>query len=224
MFKVLIIANENEQIRKLRLELAEKDFICSIAANNEKVIEQLADKALDLVLMDINALPAAQGMRQLIQKIKRERNLPVLALISKNTLGSLDTVSSIDDFVIEPWSASEVAVRAKRVLWRISNIDSEELIKCGDLVIDMARCEVSLSGKLVELTFKEYGLLKFLASSKGRVLTREALLSNVWGYNYYGGDRTVDVHIRRLRSKIEDANHTFIETVRNIGYRFREKG
>jgi len=221
LFKVLIIANENDQVRKLQLELAGKDFICSIAVN-EEALEQLVNKALDLVLLDVNALPAAQGTQQLIQKIKRERNLPVIALLSKNMLGSFDTVSNIDDFIIEPWSASEVAVRAKHILWRISNIDSKELIKCGDLVIDMARYEVSLSGKLVELTFKEYGLLKFLASNNGKVLTREALLNNVWGYNYYGGDRTVDVHIRRLRSKIEDAHHTFIETVRNIGYRFRE--
>ena len=74
---------------------------------------------------------------------------------------------------------------------------------------------------MIELTFKEYELLKFLASHQGRVYTREALLNKVWGYDYYGGDRTVDVHIRRLRSKIEDAKHTFIETVRNIGYRFK---
>ena len=72
------------------------------------------------------------------------------------------------------------------------------------------------------LTFKEYELLKFLARTSGRVFTREALLNRVWGYDYYGGDRTVDVHIRRLRSKIEDSSHTFIETVRNIGYRFRK--
>ena len=74
--------------------------------------------------------------------------------------------------------------------------------------------------KVVELTFKEYELLKFLASNRGRVYTREALLNKVWGYDYYGGDRTVDVHVRRLRSKIEDSKRTFIETVRNIGYRF----
>jgi two-component system alkaline phosphatase synthesis response regulator PhoP len=94
------------------------------------------------------------------------------------------------------------------------------LIKCGDLVIDIAKYEVSIGGKLLALTFKEYELLKFLAKNRGRVFTRETLLNEVWGYDYYGGDRTVDVHIRRLRSKIEDSTHTFIETVRNIGYKF----
>ena len=101
-------------------------------------------------------------------------------------------------------------------------MESEDIIRCGDLVIDSVKCEVSLSGKPIILTFKEYQLLKFLASNKGKVFTREALLNKVWGWDYYGGDRTVDVHIRRLRSKIEDINHSFIETIRNIGYRFTE--
>ena len=97
---------------------------------------------------------------------------------------------------------------------------SKEIIRCGDLVIDLAKCEVSIGDKIVILTFKEYQLLQFLSSNQGKVFTREALLNKVWGYEYYGGDRTVDVHIRRLRSKIEDSSHTFIETVRNIGYKF----
>jgi DNA-binding response OmpR family regulator len=99
-------------------------------------------------------------------------------------------------------------------------VQTEETIQCGDLVIDLANCEVRVGGKVVELTFKEYELLKFLAKDRGRVFTREALLHKVWGYDYFGGDRTVDVHVRRLRSKIEDSGQTFIETVRNIGYRF----
>jgi DNA-binding response OmpR family regulator len=90
------------------------------------------------------------------------------------------------------------------------------------MVIDLARCEVSIKGKPVQLTFKEYELLRFLASNRGRVFSRDAILNRVWGYDYYGGDRTVDVHIRRLRSKIEEASdQTYIETVRNIGYRFK---
>jgi len=89
-------------------------------------------------------------------------------------------------------------------------------------VLNLTKCEVSLANNVIPLTFKEYELLKLLATNPGKVFNREALLNRVWGYDYYGGDRTVDVHIRRLRSKIEDATHNFIETVRNIGYRFRE--
>ena len=96
-----------------------------------------------------------------------------------------------------------------------------QIIRVGDLVIDQDRYEVTVAGKKVILTFKEYQLLCLLAANPGRVYTRETLLSRVWQYDYFGGTRTVDVHIRRLRSKVEDASHLFIETVRNVGYRFR---
>ena len=124
-----------------------------------------------------------------------------------------------DDFIVKPCDTRELVTRAKRLLHR--NADSNaELIRYGDLSIDTARCEVTVDGHRKILTFKEYELLKFLASNPGRVFTRDTLLDRVWGHDYFGGDRTVDVHVRRLRSKIEDSGHCFIETVRNIGYRF----
>ncbi|UCD09779.1 MAG: response regulator transcription factor, partial [Dehalococcoidales bacterium] len=116
----------------------------------------------------------------------------------------------------------ELALRIKRILRREVVPDDHETISCEDLLIDLASCEVSVEGKKVVLTFKEYELLKFLAGNSGRVFTREALLDKIWGMDYFGGDRTVDVHIRRLRSKIEKHGQSFIETVRNIGYRFRK--
>jgi DNA-binding response OmpR family regulator len=137
-------------------------------------------------------------------------------------LNGIDSNLEIDDFVARPFDLSELVARIKRILNRTNNIDNQDLIRCGDLMIDLAKCEVSVNGRLTILTFKEYELLKFLMSNRGKVFTREALLNQVWGYDYYGGDRTVDVHIRRLRSKIEDATHTFIETVRNIGYKLSE--
>jgi two-component system alkaline phosphatase synthesis response regulator PhoP len=154
--------------------------------------------------------------------MKQERLLPVIALVTRETLNSIDGHLDIaDDFLVSPYDVKEVVLRIKRLLNKTGNLDSGELIECDGLMIDPANCEVTLEGKVVELTFKEYELLKFLAGHRGRVFTRETLLDRVWGYDYYGGDRTVDVHIRRLRSKIEYSNHTFIETVRSIGYRFR---
>jgi len=127
-----------------------------------------------------------------------------------------------DDFIVAPARDAELRVRIARLV--SLNPQSGNRILRGDLAIDVDNCEVSLGGRLIELTYKEYELLKFLASNPGRVHTRETLLDRVWGYDYYGGDRTVDVHIRRLRSKIEDSGHTFINTVRNVGYRFRREG
>ena len=125
-----------------------------------------------------------------------------------------------DDFLVGPYEVKELLIRINRVIRKTVKNESSEQIKCDGLTIDLATCEVTVDGRLVELTFKEYELLKLLAGNKGRVYTREALLDKIWGYDYFGGDRTVDVHVRRLRSKIEDASHTYIETVRNIGYRF----
>jgi two-component system alkaline phosphatase synthesis response regulator PhoP len=108
----------------------------------------------------------------------------------------------------------------RRILNRKPEGKGGELIKCGEVTIDPAKCEVAFRGRLVELTFREYELLKFLVGNRGKVFSRDALLDKVWGYDFYGGDRTVDVHIRRLRSKLDESD--CIETVRNIGYRFRD--
>lgn len=222
MFKVVIVADEAPQIRELSSELVQNGFTCSIIPDDANTLELVTMQAPKLVLVDMSDSSACSGMYNLQLKIKQEKHLPIIALLSKETLGSLDPTVPIDDFVIEPWDADEVAARAKLVLWQTNNLDSNELIKCGDLLIDLGKCEVSVDGNSIMLTFKEYELLRFLVNSKGRVFTRDALLNKVWGYDYFGGERTVDVHIRRLRSKIEDSTHTFIETVRNIGYKFKE--
>ena len=164
---------------------------------------------------------SVDGALSLVPELKKEKQLPVIALVPGEALSSLDGDFNIDDFITSPYDAGELALRARLVLNRARNINGGGLIKCDGLVIDLASCEVTLEGEVIELTFKEYELLKFLASHRGRVFNREALLNQVWQYDYFGGDRTVDVHIRRLRSKIEDASHTFVETVRNIGYRFK---
>lgn len=220
MTSILIIAPEGEGIEELRSELSRMGFACSIASDREKVGKRITEQAPALVLVAANSHPAK--MWELWQGLKLKRQPPIIALASKETLNSLD-VELIDDFVIRPYDVKELALRVKRLLRGTKSIDTSEVIKCGDLLIDQARCETSVRGRLVVLTFREYELLKFLAKSRGRVFTREALLNKVWGYDYYGGDRTVDVHIRRLRSKIEDSEHTFIETVRNIGYRLRKE-
>jgi DNA-binding response OmpR family regulator len=221
MLRVLMISDENEQVKKLSSELSKRGLACSIASTEEETLEKISEQALDLVLVATDGLPASSKRKELAQSIKQERHLPVITLVCREALDSFDSAATIDDFVTEPWDAAEVALRTKRILWRTRNMDSKELVKCGDLVIDLSRYEVSVNGRLAALTFKEYELLRFLASNKGMVFTREALLNRVWGYDYYGGDRTVDVHVRRLRSKIDDSTHSFIETVRNIGYKFK---
>ena len=220
MPRVFIIANESEQSKKLRVALVQSGFDCLVVPHNNEAIEQIAGQYPGVMLLDMDEATFDSEAWEMAQRIRQERQLPLIALVSREKLNDLD--SSIDDFVVKPWKPDEVTVRIKRILKQKEGIDGEDIIKCGDLIIDLDKYEVSLNGKPIMLTFREYQLLKFLASNKGKVFTREALLNKVWGWDYYGGDRTVDVHIRRLRSKIEDPTHTFIETVRNIGYRLRE--
>ena len=220
MFRVFIIADRSEQVRELNSGLAESGFLCSIVSGDDELLEEVNTLAADLLVVAVDGSPPGSGMRLLPRRIKQETHLPVITLLSSDSLDVLDCDPSIDDFVVEPWDVNELVIRAKRILQRKETSDAKDLISCGDITIDLAKCEVAVGGRLVELTFKEYELLRFLASKKGKVFTREALLNKVWGYDYYGGDRTVDVHIRRLRSKLGDS--ACIETVRNIGYRFSD--
>lgn len=221
MSRLLIIAQETEALAGVRSGLIRDGFACSIIPHGDGLMEQITAHCPDLVMVEMDGHLVNSRVRELTQRMKQERPLPVVALVIREKLDSFKGRVEVDDFLISPYDARELVLRIERLLHRVSNIDSGELIKCDGLLIDLARCEVTVEGEIVELTFKEYELLKFLAGNQGRVYTRETLLNRVWGYDYYGGDRTVDVHVRRLRSKIEDSKHTFIETVRNIGYRFR---
>jgi len=222
LLRASIITGGKGQIERLGTELTDKGLLCLIDTDGKRTAHNVSARTLDLVFVAIDGETDNQEIMNLANSIKQESHLPVIALLSKKALSKLDSGLVVDDFVVEPWDANEIAIRANRVLGKTGETANQELIQCGDLTIDLARYEVYVNHRHIELTFKEYELLRFLARNKGRVFTREALLNEVWGYEYYGGDRTVDVHITRLRSKLEDPDHIFIETVRNIGYRFKE--
>jgi two-component system alkaline phosphatase synthesis response regulator PhoP len=218
---LLIIARDEEIRVSLETELNRKGFSCVSTTFTEDIAEYVSNISPDLVLAEVDGYRSGNITREYIERIKLRSSLPIIALVSEKILENLDVDRNIDDFISTPFNASELVLRIKRILKR-EVIPGDETITSGGLVIDLARCEVSVEGRKVDLTFKEYELLKFLAGNGGRVFTREALLDRIWGIDYFGGDRTVDVHIRRLRSKIEKPDLVFIETVRNIGYRFRE--
>ncbi len=221
MLRLLIIARETEALAELVSGLNQRGFSCSIVPHGNGVVPTISAQHPDLVMVEMDSYMAGGGMRELLNEIEQGRPLPIMALVERDKLNNIDVSLDIDDLITIPGDDRELVLRIRRLLSkRDRKVGNNELIESAGLTIDLANCEVAVDGRTVNLTFREYELLKFLASNKGRVYTRDALLDKVWGYDYYGGDRTVDVHIRRLRSKIEDANHTFIETVRNIGYRF----
>jgi len=218
MRHALIVARDIEARAGLRQGLAARGLFCSCVSDNNGVGEAIAAADPDVLLFEVDA--QAPEIPGLIRRIRQERDLPVIALVPETLLEKADLALDADDFMAFPYDARELVLRINRLVRRPPRHKGGEQIKCDGLTIDLATCEVTVNGALVELTFKEYELLKLLAANRGRVYTREALLDKIWGYDYFGGDRTVDVHIRRLRSKIEDADHTYIETVRNIGYKF----
>jgi DNA-binding response OmpR family regulator len=223
MKKILILASNIEGAQKLDSGLKQLGYNCTIVNSADLAYETARNEHPDMMLVDADGLSASSWnslKTEQLLKIKSAVHLPVIALMPKGILDGIDSAFHIDDFVIRPFELSELVTRIRRIVNRGNNPANQEFVRSGDLVMDLAKCEVSIGGSLIALTFKEYELLKFLMRHKGKVFTRDALLNEVWGYDYYGGDRTVDVHVRRLRSKIEDADRTFIETVRNIGYKF----
>jgi len=225
MKRILIVADNVEGARELDSGLTQMGFACLTANSVDIAVEMVKREALDIVLVDADGLSTSSWSSlksEQLPKIKSVVHLPVIMLMPTGILDGVDSNFEIDDFAVRPFNLPELVARIRRILNRTNNDGNQDSVRRGDLVMDVAKCEVSVNGRLVVLTFKEYGLLKFLMRHKGKVFTRDVLLNEVWGYDYYGGDRTVDVHIRRLRSKIEDADHTFIETIRNIGYKFTD--
>jgi DNA-binding response OmpR family regulator len=146
---------------------------------------------------------------------------PMLVLVSGAQLGDLELRDELfDDFCLTPFHPRELEARLRHLFWKQGGGARAEVVDYGPLALNLETYQAYISGKPLDLTYMEYELLKFLAQHPGKVFTREILLSRVWGYEYYGGARTVDVHIRRLRAKLGEEHANLIQTVRSVGYRF----
>ncbi|MQF48706.1 response regulator transcription factor [SAR202 cluster bacterium AC-647-N09_OGT_505m] len=215
--RILLLAALDERANFRPLE--DDGFILSFS-QDPRVLENIPlEETPNLLMVDLGILPV-EDQAFLIQHCKNIE-VSVIVMIPEENRFSVDPTLEVEDFIFLPVRHHELRMRIRRALWRTGGWDSGQIIRNGDLIIDPERYEISVAGRRIILTFKEYQLLCLLATNPGRVYSRETLLSRVWGYDYFGGTRTVDVHIRRLRSKVEDATHLFIETVRNVGYRFR---
>jgi DNA-binding response OmpR family regulator len=159
-------------------------------------------------------------VRRLLRLLRSaEMNVPILAIVTEGGWAAVTADWGADDVILHTAGPGEVDARLRLAIGRMAPAASGE-IRSGDLVIDEATYSARLRGRSLDLTFKEFELLKFLAQHPGRVFTRSQLLQEVWGYDYFGGTRTVDVHVRRLRAKLGAEHEALIGTVRNVGYRF----
>ncbi|MCH2509319.1 MAG: response regulator transcription factor [Dehalococcoidia bacterium] len=191
---------------------------CQVGIELEQLDESGA-RPPDAVVLDMSSLEHSDA-RRMVEKC-HDRKLPVLAAVPRDAITTYDPSLNPDDMLVSPVSEAELTARVELAMYRVSGPSGPTLLKVGDLSIDQERYEVTVAGRRVALTYKEFQLLVLLASNPGRVYTREALLSQIWGYDYLGGTRTVDVHIRRLRSKVESPGRSFVETIWNVGYRFK---
>lgn len=179
------------------------------------------EQEYDVAVIDLSSVGEDWTAAALIDAAGGTEAIPVIVVAGPEQVSAFEPIRDADDYVRARSAPDDLVMRVRRALWKKHRVDSRNVLKCGDLVMDLGNYTVQIGGHAVDLTYKEYELLRFLATNRDRVYSRETLLNKVWGYDFYGGARTVDVHVRRLRSKIEDRHHTFIETVRNVGYRFR---
>lgn len=233
MSKELIFAVEDEvhiqQLVKYNLEA--NGYRVLTFDSGESLLSEVKTSTPDLFLLDI-MLPGIDGL-EVCRQIKSNpklKNVPIIMLTAKSE--EFDKVLGLelgaDDYITKPFSVRELVARVKAIFRRLGNtspVTETENIRHGDITIDCSRHEVYKNGSLVEMPLKEFELLKMLIINKGKVLSRELLLDKIWGFDYYGETRTVDVHIRYLRQKVEDddSNPVYIETIRGIGYRFNDK-
>lgn len=221
MGRVLILSNNEELTAQIRKHIEGMDH-SSIAAAYGNVAEAISMRKPDLILVDLVLTGGiVEVWRQLRYDIE-DSHTPAIVMISGDRIREIELLVGISDFVLHPYDVRELEMRIKLLMQQHEDEDVGDTIKIANLIIDTAKYEVTVDGWPVVLTLKEYELLKYLATRPGRVLTREVLLDQVWGYDYYGGTRTVDVHIGRLRTKIETGEYSFIRTVRGVGYTFTE--
>jgi DNA-binding response OmpR family regulator len=222
MPQILFISDDWANKKPLKSELLDRGFRVSPIASSEFFRESFAPPSqVDVVVVDLERCAVEHA--KLCHTLKRERplkELPLLLLVTPEQLGRFDVAWGFDDYLTLPVTGARLAERVKFLLWKLHKVELKNGFSHSGLVIDFERYEVHVHGEPVDLTYKEFELLKFLATHPGKVFTREILLDKVWGYDFYGGTRTVDVHIRRLRAKLETGPVAYIETVRHVGYKF----
>lgn len=235
--KTILIVDDEQKIIDLLVHNLEREGYNTIEANDGvTAIEKAKEQRPDLILLDV-MLPRLDGL-SVCKKIKNIYNVPILMVTAKDN--ELDKIVGLelgaDDYITKPFSVREVVARVKANLRKVeANIEEENIarinekkkeekkkaaIKVGKLVLDLEKYEVHIDGKVINLTLREFEVLKFLAQQPGQVITREELLERVWGYEYYGDIRTVDVTVRRIRERIErdTSNPQILITKRGVGY------
>jgi two-component system response regulator RegX3 len=224
MTKILIVEDEASFSEALAFLLGKEGFVVDTASTGTEALEKFSRNEFDLILLDL-MIPEISGI-EVCRTIRTQSQVPIIMLTAKDT--EIDKVVGLelgaDDYVTKPYSRSELVARIRAVLRRGNGAVSEAetgVLSVANIRMDIDRHQVSVEGKPIALPLKEFELLEFLMRNAGRVLTRNQLIDRVWGSDYVGDTKTLDVHIKRLRAKVEKdpANPTLIQTVRGLGYK-----
>jgi two-component system response regulator RegX3 len=224
MTKILVVEDEASFSEALAYVLGKEGFEVTVADTGDGAIAAFDKGGADLVLLDL-MLPGLSGT-EVCKQLRSRSDVPIIMLTAKDT--EVDKVVGLelgaDDYVTKPYSKAELIARIRAVLRRQGDNSNtvEGVITAGPVRIDVERHQVSINDQIVSLPLKEFELLEFLVRNSGRVLTRSQLIDRVWGSDYFGDTKTLDVHVKRLRAKIETdpANPVFIQTIRGLGYKF----
>ncbi len=226
--RILLVDDEPLIIKGLKYTLEQEGYETLSAMDGEEALNVFFSNSIDLVLLDV-MLPKLDGI-QVCQRIRESSNVPIIMLTAKGE--DMDKILGLeygaDDYMTKPFNILEVKARIKNILRRASQpvaSEDKKVIRVRDLVVNVINRSVTLGGKEVRLTAKEFDLLQLFINNRGKVFSREAMLETVWKYDYMGDARTVDVHIRRLREKIErnTSQPEFIFTKWGVGYYFTDK-
>jgi two-component system response regulator RegX3 len=225
MTKILVVEDETSFSDALSYVLGKEGYEVTVADTGDGAIAAYDKSGADLVLLDL-MLPGLSGT-EVCRQLRSRSNVPIIMLTAKDT--EVDKVVGLelgaDDYVTKPYSKAELVARIKAVLRRGNGLvedDNDKSLKAGPVEIDVESHKVKVNGEFVSVPLKEFELLEFLVRNSGRVLTRTQLIDRIWGSDYFGDTKTLDVHIKRLRAKIEKdpANPVFILTIRGLGYKF----
>lgn len=219
--KILVVDDESRMRKLIKDFLVKSGYDVLEAENGEQAVNQfLSNKNIALLILDV-MMPKMDGW-EVCREIRKNSKVPIIMLTAKAT--ESDELKGfelgVDEYISKPFSPKILVARVEAVLRRSNAAASEEIVYAGDIVINKSAHQVMVDGKIVELSYKEFELLTYFAENQGIALSREKILNNVWNYDYFGDARTIDTHVKKLRSKLGEKGGEYIKTIWGMGYKF----
>ena len=217
--KVLVVDDEKLIVKGIRFSLEQDGMEVDCAYDGEEALRMAREKEYDIILLDV-MLPKLDGF-EVCQQLRETSSVPVVMLTAKgeesDELNGFDL--GVDEYISKPFSPKILVARVEAILRRSNNLSTGEIRKAGGIELDIAAHEVRIDGKVITLSFKEFELLNYFVMNQGVALSREKILNNVWNYDYFGDARTIDTHVKKLRSKLGEKGE-YIKTIWGMGYKF----